>query len=86
MFDGIFHSFDELKGKVECLTKSESLVGGEMEGIVIRIYDSFKDDDFEKNVVFPVPDKASAKKSLFDFLITLNSRDCRLGHTLHLVS
>jgi hypothetical protein len=51
-----------------------------------RLADRIFPDDFEKNVVFPMPDKASAKKSFFDFLITLNSRDCRLGHTLHLVS
>ena len=43
-------------------------------------------DDFEKNIVFPVFAKVCAKKPAIDFFIVLNLRDCRLGHTLHLVS
>ena len=51
LFDGVFETFDELKNKVENLVKEDSRIGGKIEGVVVRIYDSFKDEEFEKNVM-----------------------------------
>ena len=51
LFDGICETFEELKYKVESLVKGRSTLDGEMEGVVARVYDSFKDEDFEKSVI-----------------------------------
>ena len=51
LFRGIFKSDKELKNTVEALTAKNSILGGKREGIVIRITDSFHNDDFSKCVM-----------------------------------
>ena len=50
LYRGRFYSEDELKNKIEELENQPSLYGKECEGVVIRLADSFKIDDFSKYV------------------------------------
>lgn len=51
LFEGIVNSEKELKELVEKLINEPSLLGGEKEGIVIRVKDSFDDSNFSKCVL-----------------------------------
>ena len=50
LFKGSVSSIDELKNITEQLSSEPSACGGLREGVVVRIADSFKDDDFSKYV------------------------------------
>ena len=51
VFDGIFNSEKEIKEFFDKEIKKESFWGGDREGFVLRIADSFPNEDFSKNVV-----------------------------------
>jgi hypothetical protein len=50
LFDGVFNSYNELKNFVEKATKEPSRIGGLIEGVVARSYDSFNDSEFDNNI------------------------------------
>lgn len=50
LFTGVINSYDELKTMVENFASGESRLGGKIEGVVVRNYESFKDSDFETNI------------------------------------
>lgn len=47
LYVGEFKTIDELRNKTEELVSMDSELGGKREGIVIRIYDEFDQDDFD---------------------------------------
>ena len=51
LFDGVIEKYEDLKEKVESLVKEESRLGGQMEGVVARVYNSFNDEEFETSVI-----------------------------------
>lgn len=51
LFKGIVKSEDELKSIVDSLVKEKSSLGGNREGIVVRVADMFHNDDFKNNVM-----------------------------------
>lgn len=50
LFEGKVNTFEELKSLVEELTKKKSVLGGELEGVVVRTSGNFHNDDFKDNV------------------------------------
>ena len=50
LFRGIVNSEKELRELVEGLVKYQSKLGGDIEGVVVRISDRFDDDDFKKSL------------------------------------
>jgi hypothetical protein len=50
LFKGVFSSEEELKSKVEELVRVPSSLGGEREGIVIRVKEQFHEKDFSTHV------------------------------------
>ena len=50
LFRGIVNSEKELRDLVEGLVKYQSKLGGDIEGVVVRISDRFDDDDFKKSL------------------------------------
>jgi hypothetical protein len=50
LFKGKVKTYDELKKLVESLSKEESALGGDREGVVVRSSNSFLNDDFANNV------------------------------------
>lgn len=46
LFKGIFNNVDELRNKVLELSKQESVLGGEREGVVVRVQREFSNDEF----------------------------------------
>ena len=50
LFRGIVNSEKELRELVEGLVKNQSKLGGDIEGVVVRVSDRFDDDDFKKSL------------------------------------
>lgn len=50
LFRGIVNSEKELRDLVEGLVKNQSKLGGDIEGVVVRVSDRFDDDDFKKSL------------------------------------
>lgn len=51
LFEGILESESEMQKIVDDLIKNNSKLGDQIEGIVIRNYESFYNDDFNKNIM-----------------------------------
>ncbi len=50
LFRGIVNSEKELRDLVEGLVKNQSKLGGDIEGVVVRVSDRFDDDDFKNSL------------------------------------
>lgn len=50
LFRGIVNSEKELRELVEGLVKNQSKLGGDIEGVVVRVSDRFDDDDFKNSL------------------------------------
>jgi hypothetical protein len=50
LFKGVLNTENELKDLVEDLVSKPSKLGGEIEGVVVRVADMFHNDDFSDNV------------------------------------
>lgn len=50
LFKGVLNTEKELRDLVEDLVKKPSKLGGEIEGVVVRVADMFHNDDFSDNV------------------------------------
>jgi ATP-dependent DNA ligase, homolog of eukaryotic ligase III len=51
LFRGVVNNHDELKSLTDKLVNQESFFGGMREGIVVRVTDSFIDDEFHKSAL-----------------------------------
>lgn len=50
LFRGIVNTEKELRELVEGLVKNQSKLGGDIEGVVVRVSDRFDDDDFKNSL------------------------------------
>ena len=50
IFDGVFTSLQRLKEFLDNEIKKESCLGGDREGFVVRLYETFHENDFHENI------------------------------------